>query len=233
MCDSDICFDGEGELTSNELMPIISRTINAQVNLKSTIKEATNTLSITKSKALSEVGPDFDIEATNIDAAAIVCDLAKDEAAMIAAIAMLKSADCEAMANQLEALFSFGTQMNANTNAFFDDGDMSKANNSLITESAKTEITEKIMVVVCVETDKDEDHLHEDDRHDIPGKYAILIDPSAPSDKWADIALDVFHNEVAISVLEDFSISVTYNSKEIYGNPDHKNYSCLHLGMRL
>jgi hypothetical protein len=60
---------------------------------------------------------------------------------------------------------------------------------------------------------------------DVPGEYLIELDATLDSKDYANAALDVFHESVAVGMLEDFSFRVfTADGTELHddGNGDYR-----------
>lgn len=62
-------------------------------------------------------------------------------------------------------------------------------------------------MVTVVLTPVPNTQLHEED-HQLYTQYHIELDDSVSETQLADVALDVFHENVAVKVLDDFQISV-------------------------
>lgn len=71
--------------------------------------------------------------------------------------------------------------------------------------------------------------MHDDDL-DVAGEYDVSLSEDVGPGQAADVALDVFHSNVAIKTLDDFVITVLFEGKEVEGDPEHESYSYSHLG---
>lgn len=60
---------------------------------------------------------------------------------------------------------------------------------------------------------------------DVAGNYTIEISDKITEDKFADAALDAFHLEIPIKVLDDFSIEVVDGDRVLAPSDDHESGS--------
>lgn len=68
---------------------------------------------------------------------------------------------------------------------------------------------------------------------EVQGAYRIdfTVETSSLSkQKIAAMALDIFHSQVAITVLDDFLIAVYDRKRQIEADPDHESYSASNAG---
>lgn len=76
--------------------------------------------------------------------------------------------------------------------------------------------------------------LEEEDRH-VPGVYSVMV-PKGLSDKtMASVALDAFHSECAVGVLDDFAFVVfdPVTCKVLEEDEEHESYTKAHLARDL
>lgn len=71
--------------------------------------------------------------------------------------------------------------------------------------------------------------LHEDDK-DVPGQYIVEIDDDVGFDQAAGVAKDVFHDHVAVKVLDDFVFSVRYGDAVLMEPDDYEPMQNAHRG---
>lgn len=69
-----------------------------------------------------------------------------------------------------------------------------------------------------------ENQLDEDDAA-IPGIYKVEVNPSLDDPKAASAALDAFHSQFGVEVLDDFTFTVMDEEIELDEDPDHEAYS--------
>jgi len=65
---------------------------------------------------------------------------------------------------------------------------------------------------------------------EVIGEYEIELDDEVTEVQIADVALDVFHSNITIKVLEYFNITVIYSGVIKEPNPEHESYTFDHLG---
>ena len=70
--------------------------------------------------------------------------------------------------------------------------------------------------------------LHPNDA-EITGEYPVTLAGDVTPEQVADVALDVFHSEVPVKVLEDFTFTVLFNGVEVEGALGHDSGSYLSL----
>ena len=66
----------------------------------------------------------------------------------------------------------------------------------------------------------------------VPGVYSVMVRKGLSTASMASAALDVFHSECAVAVLDDFAFYVfdPRNGQVLTEEPDHEGYSKTHLG---
>jgi hypothetical protein len=74
--------------------------------------------------------------------------------------------------------------------------------------------------------------LDEEDDH-VPGVYQVSVDPDVPEEDLADTALDIFHDNIAVEVLDDFDFCVVdpETNELLSQNDDYESYSGTHNGV--
>lgn len=65
---------------------------------------------------------------------------------------------------------------------------------------------------------------------DVEGEYQITLNESVEGTKIVDVALDVFHSNIPVKVIDDFSYTVFFEDNVITPNPEHDAFSLSHLG---
>ena len=66
---------------------------------------------------------------------------------------------------------------------------------------------------------------------EIPGRHAIEVDEDTPVNLLASVALDVFHDQVAVGTLDDFSFRVEdEHGNQLVETDKHEAYSAKHKG---
>lgn len=69
------------------------------------------------------------------------------------------------------------------------------------------------------------------DDQELEGSYDIELFDHVPEDRWGNAALDVFHDRVAVSVLEDFEFDVAHPSGvPVRFRDDVENYALKSAG---
>lgn len=74
-----------------------------------------------------------------------------------------------------------------------------------------------------------EEDLHPDDK-DFEPYVTVQIEDDVPVEDWADCALDVYHDNITIKVLDDFEFKVYKGNDELTPNDSHDSYSLKHKG---
>jgi hypothetical protein len=69
-----------------------------------------------------------------------------------------------------------------------------------------------------------DEQLHELDKN-VAGSYSVKVSEAVPEDKLADAALDIFHLDIPIKVLDDFSIEVFHGENVLLPSDEHENGS--------
>lgn len=65
----------------------------------------------------------------------------------------------------------------------------------------------------------------DDEDDSVPGAYLILVDTSLPAERYANAALDCFHEEVAVGNLDDFTFRViNENGEELFAADEVESY---------
>ena len=72
--------------------------------------------------------------------------------------------------------------------------------------------------------------LTETDRAEVPTWADIRIDHGVDRSLWADVALDVVHDNIAVEVLDDFDFSVFAGDEQLTPALDHDGYSLADKG---
>ena len=80
----------------------------------------------------------------------------------------------------------------------------------------------RIVTVHAVQTAK---HLDSEEDADVAGVYQIEINKGVPKRIWAGVALDVFHTNVAVAMLDDFEFTVKDGRKVLTEPDDYESYS--------
>jgi hypothetical protein len=80
-------------------------------------------------------------------------------------------------------------------------------------------------VKVIIKRNVSDDEINESDI-DLPLEVEIEINSSVKLVDFASCALDVFHSNFAVKILEDFNFIVKFNNEEIYESDDssRENY---------
>lgn len=85
-------------------------------------------------------------------------------------------------------------------------------------------MSQKRIVEVRLEALVDEDELDEEDQ-ELSSSYEYEIDDEVPESQLANHALDTFHTEEVVNVLDDFYIAAYYNGELLEEDADVEPYS--------
>jgi hypothetical protein len=86
-----------------------------------------------------------------------------------------------------------------------------------------------LSAIVKVEPTCQESKLNANDL-EVAGEYEVELKIEVTEAQIADVALDVFHANVTVKVLDDFSFTVLFDGQEMKPNPEHESYAFQHLG---